>query len=144
TLCTYSTEGLESSSDLTEYEAGFVLANRIIDKYEVTAFVGNNDMICLGILDALQRRKSKVPQDYSVCGCDNIALSNHKAISLTTVENYTHLRAGEAVDVLIKKMKQHSSDKPWEETPISMVKIEYEPRLVVRASTGPARLKKLF
>lgn len=139
TACTFETEGLALSDSLTDYEAGFILANVIIERYDVTALVGNNDMVCFGIIDAIQRKKKRIPQDFSVCGCDNTSLSNVKSLSLTSVDNYTSLRASEAVNVLIRKIKNSTNHKR-EESPISTVKVEYTPKLVLRSSTGPARI----
>ncbi len=136
--CTFASEGLSMRDNMTDYEAGFILANSIIEKYNITALVGNNDMVSFGIIDAIQRMKKRIPQDYSVCGCDNTSLTNIKSLSLTTVDNYTSLRATEAVDVLIRKIKNaRNSEK--ENSPISTVKVEYTPKLVLRSSTGPAR-----
>ncbi len=136
--CTFESEDIASRENMTDYEAGFILANSIIDKYPVTAFVGNNDMVCFGIIDAIQRKKKRIPQDYSVCGCDNTSLSNIKSLSLTTVDNYTSHRASEAVNILIKKIK-NANNPVQEQSPISTVKVEYTPKLVLRSSTGPAR-----
>lgn len=93
---------------------------------------------CFGIIDAIQRKKKRIPQDYSVCGCDNTSLSNIKSLSLTTVDNYTSHRASEAVNILIKKIK-NANNPVQEQSPISTVKVEYTPKLVLRSSTGPAR-----
>lgn len=137
-VCTFETEGLLLGDSTTDYEAGFILANQVIEKYNVTAIVGNNDQVCFGIIDAIQRKKKRIPQDYSVCGCDNIPLSNIKSLSLTTIDNYTNLRATEAVNLLIRKIKNLSKSAK-EQSPISTVKVEYTPKLVLRSSTGPAR-----
>ena len=95
-VCTYETENISLDKAFSTYEAGFVLTNRVLEKYDdVTAFIGINDMTCFGIIDALQRRKLRIPQDYSVCGCDNVVISGLKAVSLTSVEHFGHLRPHE-------------------------------------------------
>ena len=38
----------------------------------VTAMIGINDMVAYGILDALHSAGHTVPDEYSVCGFDNI------------------------------------------------------------------------
>lgn len=139
-ICTNASEGLDYNGQMTEYEAGFLLTNRVIENYDVTALVGNNDMVCVGIVDALQRRKMRIPQDYSVLGCDNTILANLKSISLTTIENYTPLRVQEATDILVQKIKRRAGNGYEEDSPIRKIKMEYEPRIVIRSSTGPAKL----
>ncbi len=141
-VCTYESEGVKGNPNDSDYETGYVLANYVVDKYDVTAIVGNNDAVSLGIIDALHYRKIKVPQDYSVCGCDNTYISGLKDISLTTVEKFTELRSREAVDILIKKIRQSSSDSSKYKLPISAIKVEYEPQIVARQSTGPSRKTK--
>lgn len=137
-LCTCETESIDTGSGINDYEAGFILANRIIDKYKVSAIIGNNDMVCYGIIDALQRRKKRIPQDYTVVGCDNIVLSNMKSISLTTVENFTTLRASEAVELLLKKIQRASAGSE-KDFPLSTVKVEYKPKLIKRSSSAPVK-----
>ena len=76
-----------------------------------TAFVGYNDMVAFGILDALYELKYKVPNDFSVCGFDNIPMANMNRISLTTVEHSIEAKGREAVDIIVRirdsKTKNH-------------------------------------
>lgn len=91
-------------------------------------------MICLGILDALKRNNKRVPQDYSVMGCDNIHLSEMSNVSLTTVEHYHHLRAKDAVDMLLRKIDEdvyHITDI----SATGITRVEYEPKIIIRSST---------
>ena len=67
-----------------------------------TAFIGNNDMTALGIMDAITKLGYKIPFDYSVCGFDNIPLASMKQISLTTIEHATVQKGHEAVDLIHK------------------------------------------
>lgn len=136
-ICTYETEHISLDKSFSTYEAGFVLTNRAVERYDdVTAFIGINDMICFGIIDALQRRKLRIPQDYSVCGCDNVVISGLKAVSLTSVEHFGHLRARDAVDMLMKKINDQNSERSMGDFPVSITRVEYEPKIVARASTG--------
>lgn len=137
-VCTYDTEQIDLPDFANEYECGFVLANRVLDKHDdITAFVGNNDMTCYGIICALQKRKLRVPQDYSVIGCDNVMLSAIPSLSLTTIEHYGNLRATEAVNMLIKKIKQQNLQNDLD-YPGNIIRVEYEPKLIKRKSTSEA------
>lgn len=136
-VCTYDTEKLSPQKFTSEYESGFVLANRALERYDnITALIGNNDMTCYGIISALQKKKLRIPQDYSVCGCDNVMLSGLSSVSLTSVEHYGHLRAMDAVNLLVKKIESQSGSE--DDLPTSITRVEYEPRLIIRASTGDA------
>lgn len=138
-VCTYDTLNIKPQKFTNEYDSGYVLANRALERFpEVTAFVGNNDMTCYGIIHALQKKKLRIPQDYSVCGCDNVMLSGLQSLSLTSVDHYGALRAMDAVNMLIKKITEQNDNHRAEEYPSSITRVEYEPKLVIRASTGDA------
>lgn len=122
--------------ELSEYDTGYQLAQYVLDNGPgITAFVGLNDMVAVGILDALTDRKLRVPQDYSVCGFDNTVVSQYKRVSLTTVENFDAQRGIEAVDLLIRKIEQGDDMDHAANT----VRVGYTPKLIARSSTGRAR-----
>lgn len=124
------------------YELGYILAKRVIERGEdVTAFVAINDMIAVGAMDAIFDAGKKVPDDYSVCGCDNTSISKYRGISLTSVESYARKTGQQAVDILVKKIEGAVSLSDLEESPDGITRIEYYPKLIVRNSTGP-RSKK--
>ena len=54
-----------------------------------TAISCIKDMMALGAIRALQRRGIRVPQDVSVLGFDNLALSEMITPALTTVDQCT-------------------------------------------------------
>ena len=140
--CTMDSEKIAYTKDITSYETGYCLGKRVVEKYDdITALVGMNDMVAIGIMDALADKKYKVPQDYSVCGCDNTMISQYRTISMTSVEHFDANRGREAVDVLIRKIEQENGTDGdlW---PASAVRVEFVPKLVARASTGPNRRKK--
>ncbi len=120
------------------YELGYLIAKRLIDRGEsVTAFVAVNDMIAIGVMDAILDAGKRIPEDYSVCGCDNTSVSKYKAISLTSVECYARQTGREAVDILIRKIESGSNPSELGDSPDGITRIEYYPKLIVRKSTGP-------
>ncbi len=127
----------------TEYSAGYDLTRELIEEGDqgITAFVGLNDMVALGIMDALIDMKYKIPLDYSVVGCDNNMISGLRRVSLTTVEHYITKKGEDAFHLLLTKME--NSDSPQKDvTPKKIMRLEYEPRLIIRDTTGPNRKKK--
>src|SRR5699024_12491482 len=100
-----------------------------------TAFVGNNDMTAFGIMAAISDYGYRIPNDYSVCGFDNIALSAMPQISLTTIDHASISKGQEAVDIIYKKntQKDKSSKRHY------IMRMEYEPELIIRNSTGKCR-----
>ena len=141
-LVTLESEGIRSRGDANDYNVGVELTNRTLDKYgnSITAMIGYNDMICLGILDAIKKRGFQVPRDYSVIGCDNIPLSAMESVSLTTVEHYPHLRARDATELLIKKIT-NIQENTTDLSAAGITRVEYEPKLIIRSSTRSIKKK---
>lgn len=123
----------------SEYRIGYSLTRELLTEGKnVTAIAGLNDMIAFGIIDALQEQKLKVPGDVSVIGCDNIIFSRMSHMSLTTIEHFVPLKGRDACDIIMRKIE--SARNPYSETePTSIYHIEYEPKLIVRKTTGYAR-----
>lgn len=135
-VCTVETEHLEGNEGLEAYATGHLLAGHLVDTdAPVTAIAATNDMVAYGVLDALLERGKRVPQDYSVCGCDNLIYSSFQRIALTTVEPYTRQKALDSVDLLIGKIRARDSEG-GADAPASITRIEYTPRLIPRRSTG--------
>ena len=78
----------------SEYSMGYALTRSLLeDGSRFTAIAGQNDMMAIGAVDALQDARLRVPKDVSVIGCDNIFYSGIRRVSLTTIDpvSYTHL-----------------------------------------------------
>ena len=104
----------------------------------VTAFVGTNDFVAIGIIDALKKLGYTVPGDFSVCGFDNTLVSSFSGISLPTVDHCIDEKGAQAVE-LVANQKKRLKDGPQKNTPL--MRLEYEPQLIVRRSTGKPRSK---
>ena len=100
----------------------------------ITAFIGNNDMVAYGIMDAILKKGYLIPKDYSVCGFDNVFASSLRPISLTSVENYMESKGKKAFEMLYEKLD--SCEAPSGNKNSYFVHIEYKPQLVGRSSTG--------
>ncbi len=126
----------------SEYKIGYQLTRELLkEQPDLTAIAGLNDMIALGILDALNEAKIKVPSEISVIGCDNILYGKLKNIGLTTIEHFVQQKGRDASEIILKKID--SSQKREDEIiPTSIYHIEYEPRLIIRGTTAIARVKK--
>ena len=89
-----------------------------------------NDITALGILQELQEQGRRVPQEFSVCGFDNIFPASIVIPGLTTVDHQLRIRCRAAVDMIISHPALPYAAMPY----VSMA--EYMPRLIVRGSTG--------
>ncbi len=93
-----------------------------------TAVMGQNDLVAMGALSALRQLGVSVPEDVSVTGMDNIAISQFYGPSLTTISQ-THLQLGRRAVEMVAAM--------IEGQPPHDLRQDLKPKLVVRESTGP-------
>lgn len=100
-----------------------------------TVFVGTNDFVAIGIMDALTGLGYRIPKDFSVCGFDNMLVSSFSGISLTTIEHSIVKKGGYAVTML---QNQKELIREGEHKSAPKLRVEYEPQLIVRGSTGKA------
>ena len=116
-----------------EYQNGYDLSTRALEEHtSSTAFIGNNDMAAFGIMAAISDHGYRIPADFSVCGFDNITLSAMPQIALTTIDHASVRKGEEAVDMIHRKNTQ----KKDETSHAYIMRLEYEPQLIVRKSTG--------
>ena len=125
----------EIQSHLIEMEAGRTLAAECVQDPKITAVVAINDMVGYGVLDGLQEMGYRVPEDYSLCGFDNVFPSAFRRIGLTTVDHFTVDHGARAFHLLREKMENSSENR----TDIPITRVEYRSHLVIRESTGRPR-----
>ena len=120
-----------------EYSVGRQLTENLLKRgTEATAIIAVNDMTAIGVLDAIKASGRTVPEDYSVCGFDNIFISSISSPSLTTIDHQMTMRCKAAIDMITARGKGSIAT-------ITMAnKIEYSPQLIIRKSTGPAAIAK--
>ena len=124
----------------SEYKIGYDLTRELLkEEMGITAIVGLNDMIAFGVLDALHEAKIRVPADMSVMGCDNTLFARMHKVELTTIEHFVIFKGRDACDIIMKKIASRQSSYSGIE-PISTYHVEYEPQLIVRGTTGYARV----
>ncbi len=87
--------------------------NRILqNKSEMpTAFFADNDMIALGVMQALQKNDYHIPEDISIIGFDDITFCEVFAPGLTTIKVYKKELGQLAVRKLIELIKNPSRVK---------------------------------
>ena len=126
----------------SEYSMGYALTRSLLeDGSRFTAIAGQNDMMAIGAVDALQDARLRVPKDVSVIGCDNIFYSGIRRISLTTIDHFVALKGRDACDIIIRKID--TNDKFYlDERPASLYNIEYTPKLITRKTTAYANTKR--
>jgi len=121
---THITEGADG------LEGGRQAARELLGSgFRPTAIVCVNDFMAAGVLRELRTQGMRVPQDVSVTGFDNIALSEFCSPPLTTVHIPREQIGRTIVEFLIPDPRKPRA-KGHE--------VAIDPELVVRESTGPA------
>ncbi|SHE68701.1 transcriptional regulator, LacI family [Marinitoga hydrogenitolerans DSM 16785] len=106
------------------YEAGYKFGKNIKSLPEV--IIGGNDLIAYGIIDSLQERKIKIPEDVSVTGFDDILFSKHYKPSLTTVKQPIYEMGYKAAELMLKIINGKQK---------KIKGIVLKPELIIREST---------
>lgn len=101
---------------------------------EFTAIVASSDLLAIGAMRALRARGINVPEDVSVVGYDNIALSEYVFPSLTTIDQSKQEMGRLAAEMLLAHLES--------QTPLPASATLLPPRLVVRSTSCPRREKE--
>jgi len=120
--------------DLVEHalfalEGGHAASTRLL-RAGATGIICGSDPLALGAIRAARRAGLSVPRDVSVVGFDDSAFMNCTEPPLTTVRQPIEALGRAAVTLLVNQIEG------VEVTPDELL---FEPELVVRGSTGPAR-----
>ena len=120
------------------YDAGYQLTMQYMKStgHKATAFIGTNDQISFGVMDALRKMGYAIPEDYSVCGFDNTLASSFEGISLTTIDHSIEEKGASAIQMLISV---RNSSSEGDKRKNALMRLEYDPVLLVRKSTGVCR-----
>ncbi len=92
-----------------------------------TAVFAFNDMMAIGVMQAVYERGLRVPDNVAIIGFDGVALTEHTSPPLSTVEQPVARMSRIAIDLLRERI---SGTAPSEARVVIV-----EPQLVVRAST---------
>jgi len=118
--------------DMSSPELGYPVVQQLLaTKLPFTALVSFNDISAIGSIRALQDLNLRVPADVSVIGFDNIKAAAYTLPRLTTINQPLAEIGRIATQSLLNRI--HGTATPPDE-------IIVEPTLVVRESTGPAKV----
>lgn len=125
----YECEPKVNSDDLIQL--GYETAKEVLRLYpQVTAIIGANDMLAVGVLQALDEVGILVPEEMSVAGFDNRSICSLFNIRLTTVEQPLHELGKRAGEIALKMAQEPSAVPPSE---------VLKTKLIVRSTTACPR-----
>jgi LacI family transcriptional regulator len=118
-------KNLIKKGDLTP-RSGYLLAKELIRKEQFTAIFAANDQMAIGAVRAAKELGSRVPEDLSVVGFDNIPFSSYFVPSLTTVEIPMYQIGAAAMEMLVNLISEKHTEKlRW-----------FDTKLLIRDSTA--------
>jgi LacI family transcriptional regulator len=111
-------------------DAGAQIAELPPNRRPTAAFCAN-DLVALGVLQEMTRRRRRVPDDLAIVGYDDIDFAAAAAVPLSSVRQPRHELGQAAAELLIEET---SGDRGHRHR-----QLVFEPDLVVRASTDHPR-----
>lgn len=92
------------------FESGFKAAQELITKNKsIDCIFCGNDIIALGVMDAIRTIGLRIPEDVSVVGFDNIRMSEWPSYALTTWEQPLEEMVDSAVELLLAEIADKKS-----------------------------------
>jgi DNA-binding LacI/PurR family transcriptional regulator len=113
-------------------QSGYLIGRDIARNPDVTAVFCANDEIAFGLMRALHEHGKRVPEDVSVVGFDNIALSEFSAPPLTTVSQDFAEIGRQLVQLTLDLLSPASAP--------TRTQIVIPTKLLVRGTTAPPRV----
>ena len=113
------------------FEHGYRLTEELLQKKKkFTALLAFDDLTALGAIRALAKAGLSVPEQCSVIGFDDVAISGLSVPSLTTVRQPLETMGGAAVNIVMEAIKAGHENRDW-----SVVAQKLHAELVIRDST---------
>jgi len=120
----------------SSFESGYRYTENLLEqKKKFTAVMAFDDLTALGAIRALAKAGVKVPEQCSVTGFDDVALSSLAAPSLTTVRQPMEAMGALAVNVIMEGINATLEKRDW-----NVVNQKMNPELVIRDSTRAVSL----
>ena len=120
----------------SSFESGYRYTENLLEqKKKFTAVMAFDDLTALGAIRALAKADVKVPEQCSVTGFDDVALSSLAAPSLTTVRQPMEAMGALAVNVIMEGINATLEKRDW-----NVVNQKMNPELVIRDSTRAVSL----
>ncbi len=115
----------------SSFDHGYRLTEELLQKKkQFTALLAFDDLTALGAMRALAKAGVRVPDDCSVTGFDDVAISGLAAPSLTTVRQPLETMGSAAVNMVIAAINAGRENREW-----SVSSQKLNPELVIRDST---------
>ncbi|WP_052144918.1 LacI family DNA-binding transcriptional regulator [Halalkalibacter okhensis] len=107
-------------------KSGYELAKQLMSQKKLpTAIFAVSDNMAIGAIRALSEQGVRIPEDISIVGFDNIAVSEYVTPALTTIEQPS-VQIGEKAAEMLLKILSHQ--------PLEQMHVEINSNLIIRNS----------
>jgi LacI family transcriptional regulator len=127
-LTTVTVQGMNNGSGEVAAHKLLALHDRVEDR--PTAILCANDLLALDAMRGLIEAGLRVPEDISVIGFDDIEFCANARVPLTSVSVPRYKMGATAAALLIEECETNGDH--------SHQKIVFQPKLIIRSSSGPA------
>ncbi len=114
------------SSDFKRQTGYRIVRRMLADGDYPRAIFAENDLLALGVIQAIREAGLSIPDDIAVVGFDDIPFAAFPEVQLTTIRQPKHEMGEIAVSILLDQMSGHNAEPR---------KVILEPRLIVRKSS---------
>ena len=116
----------------TDEQSGYRAADTLLKRgIPFTGVFATNDLMAMGAMKRFWETGLRIPEDISVCGCDDILATSYTVPPLATLQSHAVALGEYLMYQLLEKMQ------PGRKSPLSEQQIHAE--FVLRESMGPAR-----
>lgn len=120
-------------TDTTEASVREAVDSLLLLDNKPTAIFAATDSMALFCQNYLMKMGYAIPDNFSICGMDNIDITAHAGIQMTTITHDSKKPMGlHAIEHLIYMMEE-------EQDPIQEMTLTLQPQLIIRHTTGPKR-----
>jgi len=129
---TLKKHGLPVLSEHIRYnEFGFdsgkeLIGSCLVEHPEIDAVFAASDLVACGVINEIEKRGLRVPEDISVAGFDNTIYANINKPKITTVDQNSFELGSTAMKLLLQKIRQ---------IPLEQRRVQVAHRLIVQGST---------
>ncbi len=120
--------------DYSEKSGAHMTQKLLKENIDFDAIVCGNDLIAFGAIKVLEAHGISIPDEVSVIGYDDILFSAYHSPKLTTVHQPTYELGEIAAHLIIDEIEKKKSEPKH---------IRLEPRLIVRQTSVPRRIKNV-
>lgn len=127
---------VQLEGDSPSPEVGYGVTQKLLSRGDTfTALFAFNDISAIGAVRALRENGSRIPEDVSVVGFDDIQSAAYQNPGLTTVRQPLRRMGSLAAETVLQSITNPADERHSR-------RITVEPELVVRQSTCPAPTRK--